>query len=310
MTHRTLSVILFLLLSCVTAYGQTSYKGLTPGQSTRADVERGLGQPIKDVSKTLVEYKSPGAESKLYVQYRDGSPAAVVERIELICLITPGNAVCEKFRQPVRYVEFDVRVMEPLSKAYAPPSDKDTKATVYFGASRFLRFVEIWKRNGEFEYRVAFFSPELYQATAPKGGCTGSIFGTWETSSSYGSPKYFNLGRVTIERVGDDGIKGIYQKNNGTLTLRRAWENDQNFVMGRANYKGEWKDDTGGGTIEIEVESFNDFRTAEAKLTRTSGTSQAPGTSKNPKAASSSSRSSALEAIIGLGPSWRGNCVP
>lgn len=36
---KILSATLLLLLACVNGFGQTSYKGLTPGQSTEADVE-------------------------------------------------------------------------------------------------------------------------------------------------------------------------------------------------------------------------------------------------------------------------------
>ena len=305
MIHRTLSIILFLPLGCMTIYGQTSYKSLTPGKSTRADVERVVGQPLKDVSKTLVEYKSPEGDGKLYVQYRDESPTAIARRIELTCSNKACDAIYEKFRQSVRYVEFDARMTEPLRKAYDQSIPTyPTKVTIYFGAPRFLRLLEHSKSEGEYENKVAFFSPELYENATPKGGCTGSIFGTWETVPGYG--RDFNLGRVTIERVGDDGIIGAYKLNNGTLTLRRAWQNDQNFQFGRDSYRGEWKDDTGSGTIEIKVEGFNDFQTAEAKLTRTSGTPGSPGTSKNPKDVGS-----AIGAIIGaIGPVWRGNCVP
>lgn len=37
-------IILSVLLSCAAGFGQTSYKGLTPGKSTKADVERVLGR--------------------------------------------------------------------------------------------------------------------------------------------------------------------------------------------------------------------------------------------------------------------------
>ena len=79
-----------LLFACVTCLGQTSYKGLKPGQSTRADAERVLGRPVRAISGTLLEYKPPvGDVGKLYVQYGDGSPGARVERIELVCEMGP-----------------------------------------------------------------------------------------------------------------------------------------------------------------------------------------------------------------------------
>ena len=45
--NRTALVIICLLSSCAACFGQTSYKGLTPGTSTRADVERVLGRPVE-----------------------------------------------------------------------------------------------------------------------------------------------------------------------------------------------------------------------------------------------------------------------
>jgi hypothetical protein len=39
MIHRTLITLVFVLVGYVSALGQTSYRGLTPGKSTRADVE-------------------------------------------------------------------------------------------------------------------------------------------------------------------------------------------------------------------------------------------------------------------------------
>src|SRR5216684_1558924 len=94
MLNRLSIITLFALLSCSVCLGQSSFMGLTPGKSTRADVERVLGRPVKNVSETLVEYAPrqlklihAGVTSnsgKIYVQYRDGSPTAVVERIEQI----------------------------------------------------------------------------------------------------------------------------------------------------------------------------------------------------------------------------------
>ncbi len=89
--NKILTTITFLLFACATCVGQSSYKGLTPGRSTRADAERVLGQPVKSLSKTLVQYESSEEVVKVFVQYRDESPAAVVERIELTCSEVGGG---------------------------------------------------------------------------------------------------------------------------------------------------------------------------------------------------------------------------
>ena len=92
MMHRILIIILSVLLSCAACFGQAEFHGLTAGKSTRADVERVFGQPLKELSQTLVEYQ-PNKEmqarvNKIYVQYRKGSP--IVERIEAL-LVQPLN---------------------------------------------------------------------------------------------------------------------------------------------------------------------------------------------------------------------------
>src|SRR5712664_585372 len=88
--HRTLIVILFVLLSCAVCFGQSSFKGLTPGKATRSDVERMLGQPVNKLSETLYEYAPPEVKTyhqiscgQIFVQYRKQS--RVVERIEVLC---------------------------------------------------------------------------------------------------------------------------------------------------------------------------------------------------------------------------------
>ncbi len=44
-------IILIVMLGWATCFGQSSFKGLTPGRSTRADVERVLGQPVKELKR-------------------------------------------------------------------------------------------------------------------------------------------------------------------------------------------------------------------------------------------------------------------
>lgn len=230
------------------------------------------------MSKTLVEYKTPEATGQLYVQYRDELPTAVVERIELTCVAKAGTAAtCDNFfNQFVRNVDLDARVFERRKAADPPVADK---ATVYFGAPRFVRIVEHWKPNDEFEYKVALMSQELYESAFPKDDCTSSIFGTWD-SLFMNSERYVDIGRVKIERVDDNGIKGSYQKNNGTFTLKLDGPESQEFLYGHSLYKGEWKDDIGAGTIIVR--SPNDVSGIAARFNRTSsGTSQKPAAPKN-----------------------------
>lgn len=78
--NKTLIILLCALLSGVMCLGQSSLNCLKPGKSTRAQVERILGQPVRELSETLAEYKTGKETEKIFVQYQQDS--SVVERIE------------------------------------------------------------------------------------------------------------------------------------------------------------------------------------------------------------------------------------
>ncbi len=73
---KSLTVYIFILFTCFNCFGQSTYKGLTPGKSTKAEVGQVLGLPVKSLSETLIEYKFAEAGGKAYVQYRDLSIGA------------------------------------------------------------------------------------------------------------------------------------------------------------------------------------------------------------------------------------------
>jgi hypothetical protein len=246
--NRTSLIIICLLLSCAACFGQSSYKGLTPGRSTRSDVGHVLGQPIKELSKTLVEYKSPDEAARLYVQYSDESPAAIVERIELACLTDRDGTYNQCFELG--------QLGGVLNDAFSVTTNQDGPAHLsahrveYYSAPRFIVVTTIIK-GFKPEMRKAFYSKELYESVVPKGGCTGTIFGTWATER----------GRVTIVRVGDNGIQGTYAKNNGSFSLKQV----------RGGYMGEWKDSTGSGTMALMFRSLPPVHYFEASLSRGAG---------------------------------------
>lgn len=101
MMNRAPIIILLVLLSCVQCFGQSSFKELQPGRSTRAEVEKVLGPPLNEVSPTLLEYKSDKESEKIFVQYRRDS--SVVERIEAVYLEAIDRSAVERslnLRQP------------------------------------------------------------------------------------------------------------------------------------------------------------------------------------------------------------------
>jgi hypothetical protein len=309
MTYKILFFISVVCFSCFSSFGQgktvstntaePSYKGLIPGKSGKTAVGQTLGPPVRNVSPTLIEYKFtevpswwPNAESterlstgRAFVQYRDSSATAVVERIELTCETKEyNNDSCSNAMNALahRYAGDNIRDrLWPDARV----SFKGGKIQVYYGAPRFIVVTLTQKDGPVSDQRFAFYSKELYEGAAPKSGCTGSIFGEWET----------NRGRMIIERVGDLGFKGTYSAANGSFIGRydsQATILKFGLLSGPAGMKvvitsfamqqrpegafiGEWKDDTGNGTMIIPFElSQTDFSGA---WKRSSGNGQPGG---------------------------------
>lgn len=76
-----LTILVFGLLAfCQSVLGVSTYMGLQPGLSTRADVEKVLGNPVQSISHALFEYSLPSGSGKIIVEYR--AKDFVVDRIE------------------------------------------------------------------------------------------------------------------------------------------------------------------------------------------------------------------------------------
>ena len=152
--NKILIAITFLLFAWAACFGQSSYKGLTPGKSTRAEAERVLGQPIKKVSETLIEYRPQPLTSKVYVQYRKDSP--VIERIEVFCRLE--SSTCDDLIKSLN-----------LHLPQEPNSGKadEQKWKALYGSPLFVvRSGDMADVTGDslVPSRVAFYSRELYEA--------------------------------------------------------------------------------------------------------------------------------------------------
>lgn len=156
MTNRTFSVIIFAIIVSAPCFGQSSYKGLTPGKSTRADSERVLGRPVKAVSETLIEYRPQPLTGKIYVQYRRSSP--VVERIEFLC--RTENSTCNDLIKSL-----NLRLPDDKAAAGAA-NDKKWKLlyeSPFFVVTSGDTADELTDGNLT-PARLAFYSRELYEA--------------------------------------------------------------------------------------------------------------------------------------------------
>jgi hypothetical protein len=260
MINRRSTVIIIVLLTCFNCFGQTTFQGITPGKSTRTQSERVFGKPLQSVSQTLVEYAPQAEADKVYVQYRDASPDAVVERIELTCthdgwgMKTPNSLRCSRWSSIQEKYKVDLSLPDAFKK-----SDNPLKTTYYFGSPRFIVNSTKYLPGLLQTDSWAFYSRELFQNAVPERGCTGTVLGDWET----------NRGRMTVVRDGDaflddygrfgQRFKGTYSQNQGTFSGTRS--------VGGGVF--EWKDDTGSGTMWLSV-SFNGD-TVEGQWTRETG---------------------------------------
>lgn len=158
MKYRKLSVVSFVLLSCATAFGQTTFKGLTPGKSTRTEVERGLGKPIKEHTATLVEYPPQNQTGRIFVQYRPGPD--LVERFEFLC--RAAGSSCDNL---IRSLKLSTSVMP---YALNSSGDGSGKVVRYYYPPQYFATTIDDESEGSFYLltpaRVALYSPELYDA--------------------------------------------------------------------------------------------------------------------------------------------------
>jgi TonB family protein len=197
MKYKILTVMLLILMLAVVSSAQTSYKGLTPGKSRKVEVERVLGQPVKQLSETLVEYRPQPLAGRIYVQYRADS--GVVERIEFICRLADSN--CADFMK-------SLTLNLPNAEKATPTDDK----------GRYLAFsepphyvVETMDQSGEKEnnvfvpVRVAFYSRELYEAEVVKAKQVSQA----ETGASVEQPTQGARGEVRLSE--DEAEKLVIQ---------------------------------------------------------------------------------------------------
>jgi hypothetical protein len=82
--------------------------------------------------------------------------------------------------------------------------------------------------------------------------------GEWDT----------NRGRTTFARLTSGKIRGTFSKGNGTFTGESS---------GAENISGEWKDDTGSGTMFLQLALIGD-KQFRGTWKRTSGNGPSEGT--------------------------------
>jgi hypothetical protein len=149
MRNETLGSILLLLLISGAGYGQTSFQELTPGQSTRSDVTRALGQPVRTISATILEYNPPAGIAKVEVAYSGGSD--LVERIEVY------------FPKPISRTAL-IQKFNLSPQADDRRTSAERKLVEYFGGGSLLTFTYASADSSSGVSHVGYYSEELFAA--------------------------------------------------------------------------------------------------------------------------------------------------
>ena len=272
-----LNPFLWTILCVSPSFGQAAFLGLKADVSSRPEVERVLSRPLKQVSPTLIEYASHSFKlahsdtavnpSKIYVQYREGTSPAIVERIELIlCSAHRGRSVDNRLsdecdaKVSAMNNGYDETATSTLDAYKSVHDESGFKMTYYYGSPRYMVSTLIMNREGPlYEERWAFYSRELFESVAPTGNCPGLIRGDWDTDH----------GRMTITRIDEQGnLRGAYSKNSGTITAK---------ISGIDSISGEWKDTTGAGTLYFRMRLTGD-KEFTGTWKRTTGSGPQEGT--------------------------------
>jgi len=144
-SHALVALILFV--GSYDCLAQTAYLGIKPGSSTRADVARLLGQPVKQISETMVEHGPQSGTGAIYVEYRAGSE--LVGRIEVYLV---DNVLRETLIQGLKLtVQPEVR-----------KNNSKGRLIEYFGSPRYLSLTYAGGEASSGVKSVGYYGEEMY----------------------------------------------------------------------------------------------------------------------------------------------------
>jgi len=258
MPHKFAAIVVLALTSSATCFGQSSFQELTPGSSTRGDVAKVLGQPVRSISPTLVEYAPPQGIAKVEVEYRNGSE--IVERIE-VYFIRPVS-------RPALVQQFD------LQQVAEKKTTVDGKLVEYFGGTSLLALTYVGADAASGVSRVGYYSRELFEkitgltSAARRGDVDGSVlnpsvetFSSWEklemceTAWQTYCDTWIRQGNswrgwsvpltitvngnsVRVERYDRTGLKAVYK---GTISGDKIQGTVDFCCDGLGNRSGTWQ---------------------------------------------------------------------
>ena len=150
MKKQILSGVACVLLLGSILHAQSAPRGLRPGTSVRPDVEKAFGQPVREVSKTLVEYGSGKQGDRIFAQYR---PDSILERLEVV------------YSAPMERSQI-VRELGLPDRPSASKTSDAGRVEEYFSSQLVVLTYSAMGVSGGVS-RVGHYSRELFEAAAP-----------------------------------------------------------------------------------------------------------------------------------------------
>lgn len=142
------TALFWLIIVCSPCYGVSTYMGIQPGLSTRADVEKAFGQPTRSIEPTLFEYNLAGVSGKIFVELR--AKDFVVDRIE------------RHFAKPVSRAAL-IRSLNLPENPDEKGTSKEGKLIEYFGDIKTLAFTYASGDARSGIVSVGYYSMELFE---------------------------------------------------------------------------------------------------------------------------------------------------
>jgi hypothetical protein len=147
MARKLIGTVTFVLSIWAIGLGQSAFQDITPGASTRNEVENALGQPVRTIGANVFEYKAPAGIAKVEVRY-DGS--SVVERLEVYFLKPISrSALLQKYSLSER--------------ADARKANAEGKPVEFFGGSALLAFTYATADESRGVATVGYYSGDLFE---------------------------------------------------------------------------------------------------------------------------------------------------
>lgn len=152
-------LVCFLLFCAGTCGAQSSYQGLTPGASTRADAEKSFGLPVR-TEGGVSEYHPPADSgvTSIVVQYKTDS--TIVERIEVYFPSAVDRSAL-------------IRTLG-LPEEPAATRTAEGKLVEYFGSPQWLVLTYAAAKQTDGVSNLGYYSPELFALAVGKDDAKSS----------------------------------------------------------------------------------------------------------------------------------------